>query len=155
MAKQSAGILAYRTHGGELQVFLVHPGGPYHVRRDAGDWSIPKGEFSDEDPLAAARREMKEETGCEVEGIFTPLQPVKQKSGKVIHAWAVETDVDANNIVSNTFEIEWPPRTGKMRAFPEVDRAGWFTLDEAKMKINAGQAPLLSQLQELLQRQTE
>ena len=151
MAKQSAGILAYRQGSGALEVLLVHPGGPFHARRDAGAWSIPKGEFADEDALAAARREFMEETGQAVDGTFIALQPVKLKSGKLIYAWAVEADIDADNIVSNIFELEWPPRSGGKQAFPEVDKAAWFTLAVAGEKINAGQAPLLRELAAILQ----
>ena len=129
----------------------MHPGGPFHARKDAGDWSIPKGEFADEDALTAAQREFMEETGQVVNGTFIALQPVKLKSGKRIYAWAVEADIDAGNIVSNTFELEWPPRSGRMQSFPEVDRAAWFTLAIAEEKINEGQAPLLRQLAAILQ----
>ena len=151
VAKQSAGILAYRQGSGVLEVLLVHPGGPFHAKKDLGDWSIPKGEFANEDALAAARREFMEETGQAVDGTFIALQPVKLKSGKLIYAWAVEADIDAGNIVSNTFELEWPPRSGRMQSFPEVDRAAWFTLAVAEEKINAGQAPLLRELSAILQ----
>jgi predicted NUDIX family NTP pyrophosphohydrolase len=147
MVKQSAGILLYRKKNNQLQVFLVHPGGPFFKNKDMGTWSIPKGEFlSDEDPLAAAKREFMEETGQPVKGEFIPLEPVYLKSGKKVYAWAVEGDIDHEVIVSNLFEMEWPPRSGKMQSFPEIDRAAWFTVDEAKEKINAGQAGLIEGL---------
>jgi predicted NUDIX family NTP pyrophosphohydrolase len=151
MFKQSAGILLYKLTDGILKVFLVHPGGPFFRKKDEGAWSIPKGEYlEDEDPLAAAKREFEEEVGKPVTGNFVKLQPVKQKSGKVVHAWAAEGDIDHENITSNTFEIEWPPRSGKRASFPEIDRAGWFTIDEAKLKINPGQVKLIEQLQHLV-----
>jgi predicted NUDIX family NTP pyrophosphohydrolase len=131
-------------------VLLVHPGGPEWKKRDAGAWTIPKGEFSsDEEPLAAARREFREETGAEVEGRFLPLQPVRQKAGKLVHAWAVEGDLDAEAVRSNTFEIEWPPRSGQRATFPEVDRAAWFSVEEAHQRINPAQRLLLDQLEQL------
>ncbi|MDB5125379.1 MAG: hypothetical protein JWP94_3508 [Mucilaginibacter sp.] len=144
MVKQSAGILLYRKNNDQLQVFLVHPGGPFFKNKDLGAWSIPKGEFlSDEDPIEAAKREFMEETGQPIEGEFIPLEPVYLKSGKKVYAWAVEGDIDHEIIVSNLFEMEWPPRSGKMQSFLEIDRAAWFTVDEAKEKINAGQAGLI------------
>jgi len=144
MVKQSAGILLYRNINNLLQVFLVHPGGPFFKNKDAGTWSIPKGEFLDgEDALAAAKREFKEETGQTIDGDFTELTPVYLKSGKKVYAWAVEGDIDHETIESNLFEMEWPPKSGKRQSFPEVDRAAWFTLDEAKEKINAGQGGLI------------
>jgi len=145
--KQSAGLLLCRGQGTDRQVFLVHPGGPFWKAKDAGAWSIPKGEFdAGEDALDAARREFFEETGLTVDGDFRPLGSVRQKSGKIVHAWAVAADVDAAAIKSNTFSMEWPPKSGRMQDFPEVDRAGWFSLDEARAKINAGQAELLNRL---------
>jgi predicted NUDIX family NTP pyrophosphohydrolase len=151
MAKQSAGILLFRRKE-ETEVFLVHPGGPFYARKDPGVWSIPKGEFdSGEQALDAAKREFEEETGKKPEGNFIPLNPVTQKAGKVVHAWAVEGDLDADAIVSNTFQMEWPPKSGKMKEFPENDRAGWFTFDQAQEKINAKQIELLDQLRLLLQ----
>jgi len=151
MAKQSAGILLYRLKDHGAEVFLVHPGGPFWSKKDAGVWSIPKGEMEEkEEALKVAFREFKEETGYELEGDFTPLQPIKQKSGKVVYAWTGEGDVDENKIISNNFEIEWPPKSGKMQSFPEVDRAGWFRLQEAKVKINPGQVPLLEELINIL-----
>ena len=150
MSRISAGILMYRRREGTLEVLLVHPGGPFWRNKDAGAWSIPKGEVSeDEDLLAAARREFEEETGVRVEGSFVALPAVKQKGGKVVHAWAVEGDLDPATIRSNVFEMEWPPRSGKKAEFPEVDRAAFFDIETAKAKINAGQAPLLAALVEL------
>lgn len=152
MAKQSAGILVYRRSGEELQVLLIHPGGPYFAKKDVGSWSVPKGEFADgESALDAAKREFAEETGHSIEGEFRSLSPVKLKSGKLINVWAVEAEVDAANIVSNTFEMEWPPRSGRMQCFPEVDRAEWFVIDVAVEKINIGQVPLLLELAAVLQ----
>ena len=130
-----------------LEVFLVHPGGPFWAKKDEGAWSIPKGEFDDgEDPLKAARREFQEETGLAPDGKFIELNPIRQKSGKFVYAWAIEGDIDPTKISSNNFEMEWPPRSGKMRSFPEVDKADWFTLDKAKRKMNAGQVALLDDL---------
>ena len=147
MGKQSAGILLYRKNDNHLQVFLVHPGGPFFKNKDLGVWSIPKGEFlDDEDPFTAAKREFKEETGVDIEGNFIPLDPVILKSGKKVYAWAVEGDIDHATIFSNLFEIEWPPKSGKRQSFPEIDRAGWFEMSEAKEKINAGQAGLIESL---------
>jgi len=134
-----------------VQVLLVHPGGPFWKRKDAGAWTIPKGEFeAHEDALGAARREFQEELGFALEGEFLALAPVRQRGGKTVHAFAVEADFDPSGVASNTFTLEWPPRSGKLSAFPEVDRAEWFTLEVARQKINAGQVPLLQQLQELL-----
>jgi predicted NUDIX family NTP pyrophosphohydrolase len=149
--KRSAGILAWRRGADGLEVFLVHPGGPFWKNKDDGAWSIPKGEIdADEEPLGAAQREFQEEIGQKIAGTFTPLTPVKIASGKVIEAWAIEHDLDASAIVSNTFEMEWPPRSGKTQAFPEVDRAAWFVEPLALQKINKGQVPLLIQLLERL-----
>lgn len=145
--KTSAGILPYRFTNKVLEVFLVHPGGPFWIKKDKGAWSIPKGEFTeDEDPLKAAQREFKEETGIEVSGNFIALTPVKLKSGKLVHAWALEKDADHTGITSNHFSLEWPPKSGKMIEVPEVDKAGWFTIKDAKEKINPGQLPLLDEL---------
>jgi len=147
MVKESAGILLYRKNDNQLQVFLVHPGGPFFKNKDLGAWSIPKGEFlDDEDPLVAAKREFMEETGQSAEGTFIRLEPVRLKSGKLVYAWAVEGDIDHETIVSNVFEIEWPPKSGKKQAFPEIDRAGWFDVEIAKEKINAGQVGLIENL---------
>ena len=146
---QSAGLLVYKKMDGQLLVFLVHPGGPFWTKKDLGAWSIPKGEFAEnEDALAAARREFTEETGQAVTGRFRALTPCKQKGGKTVLAWAVEGEAD-ETIVSNTFEMEWPPKSGKKQHFPEVDRAAWFTLEEARKRINPGQLPLLEELANL------
>jgi len=154
MPKQSAGLLLFRESHGAIEVLLVHPGGPFWARKDAGAWSIPKGEFdAGEEPLTAARREFEEETGQAVTGEFIALQPVRQPSGKIVHAWAVRADFDPARLRSNTFTIEWPPKSGRSREFPEVDRAAWFTLDEARQKIQPGQRPLLDQLEALLRRE--
>ena len=151
MPKQSAGILLYRQTEQGLEVFLVHPGGPFWARKDEHAWSIPKGEFGvEEEPLDAARREFEEETGVAVRGTFVPLEPVKQAGGKVVHAWACEGDCDPAQLRSNTFSMEWPPRTGKQQEFPEVDRAEWFAVEEARTKLHKGQLPLLKQLAGLL-----
>jgi predicted NUDIX family NTP pyrophosphohydrolase len=144
MPKQSAGILLFRKINDDVQIFLVHPGGPFFKNKDAGTWSIPKGEFlDDEDPLMAAKREFLEETGTSVDGDSVKLTPVTLKSGKIVHAWAVEGDIDHETIFSNLFEMEWPPKSGKKQSFPEIDRAGWFGVDEAKVKINTGQLGLI------------
>jgi predicted NUDIX family NTP pyrophosphohydrolase len=149
--KQSAGILLYRLRDGIVEVLLVHPGGPFWTRKDAGAWTIPKGELAGgEEALAAAQREFAEETGTALQGEFAPLQPVRQKGGKTIHAWAIEGDLDAAAIRSNTFSMEWPPKSGRQQEFPEVDRAQWFTLAEGRSRINPGQAPLLDQLEAAL-----
>jgi predicted NUDIX family NTP pyrophosphohydrolase len=156
MTKTSAGVLLYRWREGRPEVFLVHPGGPFWARKDAGAWSIPKGEFAaDEDPLFAARREFAEETGLTVDGEFLALTPIRQKGGKVVHGFALEGDCDPTAIRSNSFTIEWPPRSGRQRAFPEVDRAGWFGLAEARRKILESQADLLKELELLLRRRGE
>jgi predicted NUDIX family NTP pyrophosphohydrolase len=147
MAKQSAGLLVFRHRGDKLEVLLVHPGGPFWKNKDLGAWSIPKGEFAaDDEPLDVAKREFREEIGISIDGSFTPLQPVQQRSGKTVLAWAVEADLDVSQVTSNTFTIEWPPRSGQMKEFPEVDRAEWFPLDGASEKINDGQRQLLEQL---------
>jgi len=144
MAKQSAGLLLYRTTNGFLEVFLVHPGGPFWKNKDKGVWSIPKGEFTRETPLKAARREMKEETGFSVSGPFIELMPIKQKGGKWVYAWAAEADVDPRKLKSNTFTMTFS--SGGSKEFPEVDRADWFTVKEAMEKILEAQAPLITQL---------
>lgn len=149
--KKSAGILIYKKVKDKLQVMLVHPGGPFWKNKDAGAWSIPKGEFNDnEEPLDAAKREFEEETGLTVSGKFLPLTPVKQKSGKLIYTWAVEEDIDVSSIKSNLFEMEWPPRSGKMKCFPEIDEACWFAVEEAKEKIIKGQFSFIEELIGLL-----
>ncbi|CAN5769634.1 NUDIX domain-containing protein [soil metagenome] len=151
MAKKSAGLLVYRFYNSEMQVLLVHPGGPFWAKKDLGAWSIPKGEFGDdEDALHAAIREVEEELGFLVSGEFVALSPVKQKSGKLIFAWALQKDLDAQNIKSNTFELEWPPTSGTQIIVPEVDRAGWFNVEEAKKKINMGQVALIDELVKLV-----
>ncbi len=148
--KKSAGIVAYRIKK-KIEVFLVHPGGPYFKNKDAGVWSIPKGEYAEEeDARLAAKREFREETGFELQGNLIELQPVKQKGGKTVYAWAIEFDLDEQNIISNTFPIEWPPRSGKMKDFPEIDKAGWFNVEEAKEKINPAQFKLIEELLEKL-----
>lgn len=147
MAKKSAGILLYRIENKTPEVFLVHPGGPFWAKKDDGAWSIPKGEFEgDEEPLTAAKREFEEETGKKISGEFIELTPVKQKSGKIVYAWAIEGNLDPAKIRSNDFEIEWPPKSGKMKTFPEIDKAGWFDLSEAKKKILESQSPLIDAL---------
>ena len=147
MPKRSAGLLLYRLAGGELQAFLVHPGGPFWAKKDEGAWSIAKGEIDDgEDPLTAARREFQEETGFCPTGDAVPLGTFRQPSGKQITAFAVEGDLEPATIRSNTFAMEWPPRSGRMRSFPEVDRAGWFGQEEAKRRILKGQVPILEAL---------
>jgi predicted NUDIX family NTP pyrophosphohydrolase len=152
MAKQSAGILLYRRRGGAPEVLLVHPGGPLWSKRDEGAWSIPKGEFGPgESAEAVAVREFREETGLPLEGTLSPLAPVKQPGGKRVVAFAVAGDCDAQKLRSNSFSMEWPPRSGRMQEFPEVDRAGWFGIGEARRKINPGQAPLLDDLNRILE----
>jgi len=145
--KRSAALLVYRQGPDGIQVFLVHPGGPFWARKDLGAWSIPKGEFDDsEDGLAAAKREFREEVGQSVDGDFLALAPVKQKGGKMVHAWAVEGAVDESAVKSNEFELEWPPRSGRTARFPEVDRGQWFAVEEAKRRILPAQAPILDEL---------
>ncbi|MEY9861599.1 putative NUDIX family NTP pyrophosphohydrolase [Catenulispora sp. GAS73] len=148
--KQSAGILLYKIEDGELRVLLVHPGGPLFTKRDAGWWSIPKGEYTDdEDALAAAVRELREETGAEVDAArdrLVELGSVRQKSGKVVTAWGVEADFDVTTLVSNLFELEWPPRSGVRREYPEVDRGEWFGVEAAREKVNSAQAAFVDRL---------
>jgi predicted NUDIX family NTP pyrophosphohydrolase len=147
VAKRSAGLLLYRGRGSTLEVFLVHPGGPFWVKKDAGAWSIPKGEYAEgEDPLEAARREFQEETGSLPEGEPVPLTEIRQAGGKFVKAWAMEADLDASTIRSNTFTMEWPPKSGKQQEFPEIDRAGWFPLNSAREKILGAQAAFLDEL---------
>lgn len=153
MAKSrvSAGLLMYRTVGCDTQVLLAHPGGPFFKNKDEGAWSIPKGEIEpDEDYLAAAQREFEEETGLTSAGPFIELTPVKQKGGKVVHAWAFEGNCDPAEIVSNTFTMEWPPKSGQQQEFPEIDRAEFFDLQAARRKINAAQVSLIDELEKLL-----
>jgi predicted NUDIX family NTP pyrophosphohydrolase len=148
-SKRSAGIVLYRTRQGVLEVFLVHPGGPYWARKDHGAWSIPKGEYQQgEAALQAAQREFLEETGVVVDGPFQALPPVQQPSGKIISAWAVEGDLDPAQLRSNSFSLEWPPKSGVMQNFPEVDRGAWFSLVQAREKLTPGQRPLLLDLAE-------
>ena len=151
--KRSAGILLYRLTGGAPEVLLVHPGGPFWARKDAGAWSVPKGEYGeDEDALACAKREFEEETGTALPpGPLAELGAARLRGGKQVTAWAVQGDLDPEAISSNTFELEWPPRSGRIRAFPEVDRAGWFGLDEARDKLNPAQAAFLDRLRVLLE----
>jgi predicted NUDIX family NTP pyrophosphohydrolase len=147
----SAGLLMYRRRGGQVQVLLVHPGGPFFERKDDGVWSIPKGEVEpDEDLLSAAQREFHEETGVSAQGPFLPLTPVKQPGGKLVHCWAFEGDCDPTRLVSNTFTLEWPPRSGRRAEFPEVDRAEFFDLATARRKVHPAQVPLLDQLEAAL-----
>lgn len=148
MVKKSAGILLYRFHNNTAEVLLVHPGGPFWAKKDLGAWSIPKGEFeAGEDPLDAAKRELEEETGIKAEGNFIELTPVKQKSGKLVYAWTLSKDIDPAVIKSNNFEMEWPPKSGKINSFPEIDKAAWYTMDEARKKIVDGQLPLINELE--------
>ena len=150
-AKRSAGLLLYRKRAGALEVFLVHPGGPFWAKKDAGAWTIPKGEIGpDEDPLAAARRETTEETGFSPDGDFIELPPVRQKAGKLVHAWAIEAECDPSQLRSNAFSMEWPPRSGKLAEFPEIDRGAWFGMEEARARLLESQHPLLDALQALV-----
>jgi predicted NUDIX family NTP pyrophosphohydrolase len=150
MTKQSAGILLYRRKNDQLEVLLVHSGGPFWAKKDLGAWSIPKGEYENEEALAAAKREFEEETGFPVAGKALALSQQKQKGGKVINAWAVEGDLNTDEVRSNRFEMEWPPRSGKKQQFPEIDRAEWFPAETALKKINAGQAAFIGELIEML-----
>jgi predicted NUDIX family NTP pyrophosphohydrolase len=154
MAKRSAGILLHRDKGAGPEVLLVHPGGPFWAKKDLGVWSIPKGEHDDgEDALAAALREFAEETGTALDpGDVIDLGEVRQRAGKRVQAWAAEGDLDAGAIVSNTFEMEWPPRSGRRQEFPEVDRAAWFAPDEARERLLAAQAPFVERLLDRLGR---
>jgi len=145
--RQSAGILLYRFIDELLEVFLVHPGGPFWANKDEGAWSIPKGEFEqDEQPLDAAIREFKEETGSALYGDFLMLTPVIQKAGKQVYAWAIEGNINAQAIQCNTFKMQWPPKSGKWQTFPEVDKADWFSIEEAKQKINPAQVSFIDEL---------
>lgn len=145
--KQSAGILLYKIQQHEIQMLLVHPGGPFWAKKDDGSWSIPKGEAEEgEELFAAAKREFSEETGLEAEGDFKLLTPLKQKSGKLIHAWALEGDMDVTQLKSNEFEIEWPPKSGKIKSFPEIDRAAWLVPEAALVKILPGQQGFIPEL---------
>ena len=152
MPKVSAGLLLYRIRDGELEFLLAHPGGPFWKDRDAGAWTIPKGEINEgENPLAAARREFEEEVGLKPDGQFMELTPIQQKGGKIVRAWAVEGDGDITNIKSNLFEMEWPPKSGRFQTCPEVDRAAFFRIQEAKSKINSAQIPFLEELKARLE----
>jgi len=149
--KQSAGILAFRIIGKELEFFLVHPGGPFFAKKDAGVWTVPKGELlADEEMLAAAIREFEEETFIKLEGYFIPLKEITQKGGKKVYCWAINFDFDASKIVSNTFEMEWPPRSGRKIEIAEIDKGEWFNYQEAKIKINERQIPFLDEVTEHL-----
>lgn len=148
MPRKSAGILLYRFANQLLEVFLVHPGGPFWQGKDIGAWSIPKGEYTDEDPLAAAIREFKEETGFPINGNhFIPLTTIQQKSGKLVMAWAIEGNINAEAIRSNSFRKEWPPKSGQWQSFPEVDKGAWFDIITARQKINPAQVALLDELE--------
>jgi predicted NUDIX family NTP pyrophosphohydrolase len=158
MPKRSAGLVVYRRQGGGggLELLLVHPGGPFWARKDLGAWSIPKGEYSDgEEPLAAARREFEEETGMAIDGSFHPLGELAQRGGKIVTAFAVEADFDPASFRSNVFEMEWPPRSGRRKSFPEIDRAQWFSPDEAARRILSSQVPFIPRLLAALGRQAE
>lgn len=156
MSKQSAGILLFRKKNGALEFLLVHPGGPFWAKKDRGAWSIPKGEFTEgEVAIEVAKREFREETGTAIQGDLIKLTPQKLKSGKVVHAWAVEGGLDTKSLKSNTFEMEWPPRSGRIQQFPEVDRAGWFSSSVAVQKINAGQKGFIEELMEIKGMQDE
>jgi predicted NUDIX family NTP pyrophosphohydrolase len=149
MPRHSAGLLMYRSRDSLLEVLLVHPGGPLWANKDTGAWSIPKGEYTTpEDPLPVAQREFHEETGYTAGGPFLPLSSVKQSGGKVVTAWAFEGNCDASAIHSNSFTMEWPPKSGTYQSFPEVDRAAWYTLDEAREKINPAQRAFLDDLEQ-------
>lgn len=151
MSVHSAGIILYRFIESKLQVMLVHPGGPFWAKKDDGAWSIPKGIYEKgEDPLAAAKRELREETGHEVDGMFIDLGEVKQPSRKIVHAWALKHDFDTSKTVSNLFSLEWPPKSGNIQQFPEVDRAQWFEMQKAREKILKGQRAFLERLIEQL-----
>jgi predicted NUDIX family NTP pyrophosphohydrolase len=151
MAKRSAGLLMYRRRGGNLEVFLVHPGGPFWAKKDLGAWTISKGEYVEgEPPLEAARREFQEETGFAAEGVFLGLGAVQQAGGKIVSAWAFEGDCDPSKLISNRCQVEWPPRSGRQIEIPEVDRGDWFSIAEAKERILKSQAPFLERLSSLL-----
>ena len=152
MPKKSAGLLLYRQDADSgTEVLLLHPDGPFWRNKDEGAWTIPKGEFDDEDALEAAKREFKEETGSEPpDGQYIPLTPIKQKNGTIVHAWAVAGDFDPATLKSNEFETEWPPKSGRMQKFPEIDRAEWFAPDVAKKKVLTGQGELITELLSIL-----
>ena len=148
MKKTSAGILMYRRSpaNAPLEILLVHPGGPFWAKKDLGAWSIPKGEIDEEEPIDTARREFFEETGTKLAGELLPLAPQKLKNGKNVYAWAVAGDLDPASVASNTFETEWPPHSGKVQSFPEIDKAAWFSVQLAIQKINPGQAGFIYEL---------
>lgn len=149
--KRSAGILLYRLRGGHVEFFLVHPGGPFFLKKEEGFWTIPKGEFGDdESPLLAAKREFCEETSNLLEGNFIELDPIVQKGGKKVLCWLLEGDIDLNKVKSNTFEMVWPPKSGKTQTFPEIDKAFWFSADEARRMINERQVPFIDQALSLI-----
>jgi predicted NUDIX family NTP pyrophosphohydrolase len=151
----SAGLLAFRRRNGEPEFLLAHPGGPFWTRRDDGAWTIPKGQVRPGDLLTGAQREFREETGFSAKGPFIPLAPVRQRSGKVVHGFAFEGDFDPARSSSNLFEMEWPPKSGRLRKYPEVDRLGWFGFDEAMRKIIAYQRPFLAELRRKLEKGAE
>jgi predicted NUDIX family NTP pyrophosphohydrolase len=151
MPKLGAGVLLYRYRNGRLEVFLVHPGGPFWAKKDLAAWSIPKGEYdAGEKPEDAAKREFQEETGFAIPGVMRELGVVKQAGGKIVSAWCCEGDCDPADLISNTFEMEWPPHSGRKSEFPEVDRGAWFSLAAAREQILKSQAPLLEKLEQLL-----
>jgi predicted NUDIX family NTP pyrophosphohydrolase len=151
MGKKSAGLLVFRIRQNDLQIFLMHPGGPFFARKDLGAWSIPKGEIGEnENEAEAAKREFEEETGFQFKGDLISLKPIKQKSGKTVVAWATEQDFDVSKIKSNLFEMEWPPKSGKYQQFPEMDRAEWFSVSDAKEKIISGQNGLIEELEKIV-----
>lgn len=151
LPRVSAGLLMYRIQDGNLQVLLAHPGGPLFKNKDEDNWTIPKGELDPgEDMLEAAKREFEEETGIKPNGPFTALTPIKQKGGKIVHAWAFEGDCDPTKITSNNFTMEWPPKSGQQKEFPEIDRADFFDLATASLKIKAAQMPLVEECERLV-----
>jgi predicted NUDIX family NTP pyrophosphohydrolase len=156
MSLHSGGILLFRYRDDRLEVLLVHPGGPFWVKKDDGSWSIPKGLFEEEEsPLDAAKREFKEETNFEAEGEFIELGEQKQPSRKIVHAWALKMDLDETKVVSNKFSLEWPKRSGVIREYPEIDRAGWFDIDQARKKIQKGQLGFIDRIQEVIDQRRE
>jgi predicted NUDIX family NTP pyrophosphohydrolase len=153
MAKKSAGVLVFHRKKSVTEVLLVHPGGPFWAKKDEGAWSIPKGEIDgDEEPLEVAKREYREETGASIDGHFIPLEPMRQPGGKIVYAWAVEGEFNASSLVSNTFMLAWPPKSGRIQEYPEVDRAEWFTFEAAMKKILKGQQGFIVQLVKILEK---
>jgi predicted NUDIX family NTP pyrophosphohydrolase len=151
MPKHSAGILLYRFREGNLEFFLVHPGGPFWARKDKAAWSIPKGEYEEgEDPMEAAKRELAEETGIDLDSPLIDLGEIRQPSRKIVHAWAASQDIDPSSISSNTFKMEWPPNSGRIQEFPETDRAAWYPTSVAKTKLHKGQVGFIHKLREML-----